>query len=188
MFRILESQAPAKQTATDTINTLIDRLQSVTLLEDRRAAIQGLRSFAKIYPASVASGALRPLISSLRNDREDVDTLKVVLETLLGLFSPDASSPEASDEIALWLSDEFTQRQDNITALLDLLDTRDFYSRLYSLQLMFQISSGRPERTQECILTAPLGIPRLVSALGDTREPVRNGTHQTVSQVFRGIL
>ncbi|KAL4879353.1 p115 like vesicle tethering protein [Aspergillus karnatakaensis] len=39
---------------------------------------------------------------------------------------------------------------------------------------MFQISSGRPERTQECILTAPLGIPRLVSALADAREPVRN--------------
>ncbi|PTU23079.1 hypothetical protein P175DRAFT_0515046 [Aspergillus ochraceoroseus IBT 24754] len=174
MFRILESQAPAKQTATDTINTLSSRLQSATLLEDRRAAIQGLRSFAKIYPASVASGALRPLISSLRNDREDVDTLKVVLETLLMLFSPDESSPEASDEIALWLSDEFTQRQDNITALLDLLDTRDFYSRLYSLQLMFQISSARPERTQECILTAPLGIPRLVGALGDAREPIRN--------------
>lgn len=174
MFRILESQAPAKQTATDTINTLSNRLQSATLLEDRRAAIQGLRSFAKIYPASVASGALRPLISCLRNDREDVDTIKVVLEALLMLFSPDKSSPEASDEIALWLSDEFTQRQDNITALLDLLDTRDFYSRLYSLQLIFQISSARPERTQECILTAPLGIPRLVSALSDAREPVRN--------------
>ncbi|KAF9886288.1 hypothetical protein FE257_011547 [Aspergillus nanangensis] len=174
MFRILESQAPAKQTATDTINTLTSRLQSATLLEDRRAAIQGLRSFAKVYPASVASGALRPLISCLRNDSEDVDTIKVVLETLLMLFSPDEKSPEASDEIALWLSDEFTQRQDNITALLDLLDTRDFYSRLYSLQLMFQISSARPERTQECILTAPLGIPRLVSALGDARDPVRN--------------
>nr|XP_001392793.2 intracellular protein transport protein (UsoA) [Aspergillus niger CBS 513.88] len=174
MFRILESQAPAKQTATDTINTLTGRLQSATLLEDRRAAIQGLRSFAKSFPASVASGALRPLINSLKDDREDVDTLKVVLETLLMLFTPDENSPEASDEIALWLSDEFTQRQDNITALLDLLDTRDFYSRLYSLQLMFQISSARPERTQECILTAPLGIPRLVSALGDAREPVRN--------------
>ncbi|KAE8353625.1 p115 like vesicle tethering protein [Aspergillus coremiiformis] len=174
MFRILESQAPAKQTATDTINTLSSRLQSATLLEDRRAAIQGLRSFAKIYPASVASGALRPLICCLRNDREDVDTIKVVLEALLMLFSPDESSPEASDEIALWLSDEFTQRQDNITALLDLLDTRDFYSRLYSLQLIFQISSARPERTQECILTAPLGIPRLVSTLSDAREPIRN--------------
>ncbi|KAL2855886.1 hypothetical protein BJY01DRAFT_195644 [Aspergillus pseudoustus] len=39
---------------------------------------------------------------------------------------------------------------------------------------MYQISSARSERTQECILTAPLGIPRLVGALGDSREPVRN--------------
>lgn len=174
MFRILESQAPAKQTATDTIDVLSSRLQSATLLEDRRAAIQGLRSFAKLYPASVASGGLRSLISSLRNDGEDVDTTKVVLETLLMLFTPDESSPEASDEIALWLADEFTQRQDNITILLDLLETRDFYSRLYSLQLMSHISSARPERTQECIFTAPLGISRLVNVLTDTREPVRN--------------
>lgn len=124
MFRILESQAPAKQNATDTINVLSGRLQSATLLEDRRAAILGLRSFAKIYPASVASGALRNLISSLSKDVEDVDTTKVVLETLLMLFSPNGSSvsvihydavladlyqPEASDDIALWLADEFTQ-------------------------------------------------------------------------------
>ncbi|KAJ5500758.1 Armadillo-like helical [Penicillium expansum] len=174
MFRILESQAPAKQTATDTIDVLSNRLQSATLLEDRRAAIQGLRSFAKLYPASVASGGLRSLISSLRNDSEDVDTIKVVLETLLMLFTPDESSPEASDEIALWLADEFTQRQDNITTLLNLLEAREFYSRLYSLQLISHICSARPERTQECIFTAPLGISKLVSVLTDAREPVRN--------------
>ncbi|EGC43651.1 conserved hypothetical protein [Histoplasma capsulatum var. duboisii H88] len=174
MFRILESQVPARQTATDTINTLSNRLQSATLLEDRRAAILGLRSFAKEYPASVSSGALRPLINSLRKDAEDVDTIKVVLETLLMLFSPNDNSPEASDEIALWLADEFTQRQDNITILLDLLDSKEFYSRLYSLQLMSYISSARPERTQECIFTAPLGISRLVNVLSDAREPVRN--------------
>ncbi|KAJ5961189.1 Armadillo-like helical [Penicillium vulpinum] len=174
MFRILESQAPAKQTATDTIDVLSSRLQSATLLEDRRAAIQGLRSFAKLYPASVASGGLRSLISSLRNDSEDVDTIKVVLETLLMLFTPDESSPEASDEIALWLADEFTQRQDNITTLLDLLEDREFYPRLYSLQLISHICSARPERTQECIFTAPLGISKLVRVLTDAREPVRN--------------
>ncbi|KAJ5162736.1 uncharacterized protein N7500_004566 [Penicillium coprophilum] len=174
MFRILESQAPAKQTATDTIDVLSSRLQSATLLEDRRAAIQGLRSFAKLYPASVASGGLRSLISSLRNDSEDVDTIKVVLETLLMLFTPDESSPEASDEIALWLADEFTQRQDNITTLLNLLETREFYSRLYALQLISHICGARPERTQECIFTAPLGISKLVGVLTDAREPVRN--------------
>ncbi|KAJ5937738.1 hypothetical protein N7454_004080 [Penicillium verhagenii] len=174
MFRILESQAPAKQTATDTIDVLSNRLQSATLLEDRRAAIQGLRSFAKLYPASVASGGLRSLITCLHNDSEDPDTIKVVLETLLMLFTPDENSPEASDEIALWLADEFTQRQDNITILLDLLESKDFFSRLYALQLMSHISGARPERTQECIFTAPLGISRLVGVLTDAREPVRN--------------
>lgn len=171
---MLEAQAPAKQTATDTIVTLSSRLASATLLEDRRAAILGLRSFAKEYPASVASGSLRGLISCLTKDAEDVDTIKVVLETLLMLFNPNEQSPEASDEIALWLADEFTQRQDNITILLDLLESHDFYSRLYSLQLIQAISSARPERTQECVLTAPLGTTRLVATLDDPRDAIRN--------------
>ncbi|KAL1638828.1 Vesicle-mediated ER to Golgi transport protein [Diplodia intermedia] len=174
MLRMLEAQAPAKQTATDTINTLCSRLASATLLEDRRAAILGLRSFAKEYPASVASGSLRGLIAALTKDAEDLDTIKVVLETLLMLFNPDENSPEASEDISLWLADEFTQRQDNITLLLDLLEATDFYSRRYSLKLLKAISELRPERTQECILSAPLGIPRLVAALDDPRDAVRD--------------
>ncbi|KAK5105968.1 Vesicle-mediated ER to Golgi transport protein [Lithohypha guttulata] len=174
MLRILESQAPAKQTATDTINTLSSRLSSATLLEDRRAAILGLRSFAKLYPASVASGALRDLIAGLRRDGEDPDTLKAVLETLLMLFDPDAKSPEASEDIPLWLADEFTQRQDNVTALLDLLDTGEFYLRLYSLQILSQICAARSQRTQEAIFSAPLGVSRITSVLDDRREAVRN--------------
>ncbi len=92
MFGILQSQAPTKQTATDAINTLSSRLLNGRLLEDRRAAILGLRSFAKEYPASVASGALRGLIGSLSRDGNDVDTVKIVLETLLTLFSPNDDS------------------------------------------------------------------------------------------------
>ncbi|KAK7398750.1 Vesicle-mediated ER to Golgi transport protein [Neonectria punicea] len=166
--------APAKQSVSETITVLSGRLSSATLLEDRRAAILGLRSFAKDFPASVASGALRSLIGSLSKDGEDVDTVKVVLETLLMLFSPNEDSPEASEEIALWLADEFTQRQENITLLLDFLETADFYSRLYSLQLLAAILSARTERTEECVFTAPLGISRLVSVLDDQREAIRN--------------
>ncbi|KAF4833060.1 Intracellular protein transport protein USO1 [Colletotrichum siamense] len=172
MFSI--STAPAKQSVGETITVLSGRLSSATLLEDRRAAILGLRSFAKDFPASVASGALRSLIGSLSKDAEDVDTVKVVLETLLMLFSPNEDSPEASEEIALWLADEFTMRQENITLLLDFLDSSDFYSRLYSLQLLAAILSARTERTEECVFTAPLGISRLVAALDDSREAVRN--------------
>jgi hypothetical protein len=120
-------KTPPLQTATATIDTLCGRLQSATLLEDRRAAILGLRSFAKQYPASVASGSLRELITTLRrdglgeavgskdkdadaNDVEggDVDTIRLVMETLLMLFNPDSNSPEAGDEIAFFLADEFS--------------------------------------------------------------------------------
>ncbi|TWU78936.1 hypothetical protein ED733_007999 [Metarhizium rileyi] len=171
MFSI--STAPAKQSVSETITVLSGRLNSATLLEDRRAAILGLRSFAKDFPASVASGALRCLIGSLAKDGDDVDTVKVVLETLLMLFSPNESSPEASDEVVLWLADEFTQHQEHITLLLDFVESNDFYSRLYSLQLLAAILLARTERTEECIFTAPLGISRLVSTLDDQREAVR---------------
>ncbi|TGJ85447.1 hypothetical protein E0Z10_g3292 [Xylaria hypoxylon] len=174
MFSSIAAAAPAKQSVGDTITVLSGRLASATLLEDRRAAILGLRSFAKDYPASVASGALRSLIGCLSADGEDVDTVKVVLETLLMLFSPNQDSPEASEEIALWLADEFTQRQENITLLLDFLETADFYSRLYSLQLLVAILAARTERTEECISLAPLGIPRLVAVLDDRRDAIRN--------------
>ncbi|TVY58600.1 Intracellular protein transport protein USO1 [Lachnellula cervina] len=172
MFNI--ASAPAKQSVGETISTLSSRLASSTLLEDRRAAILGLRSFAKDYPASVASDSLRELIASLSKDGEDVDTVKVVLETLIMLFNPNENSPEASEEITLWIADEFTQRQDNITLLLDFLDTNDFYARLYSLQLLSAILASRTERTEECIFTAPLGISRLVAVLDDRREAIRN--------------
>ncbi|KAA8565890.1 hypothetical protein EYC84_009703 [Monilinia fructicola] len=84
----------------ETISVYASRLTSSTLLEDRRAACLGLRSFAKDYPASVASEALRGLIATLRNDGEDVDSIKVILETLLFLFNPNQNSAEASEELA----------------------------------------------------------------------------------------
>lgn len=86
---ILQSQAPAKQDATSTIHTLCLRLTSSSLVEDRRAAILALRSFAREYKELVASDGLRGLIGTLARDSEDVETAKVVLETLLLLFKRD---------------------------------------------------------------------------------------------------
>jgi hypothetical protein len=170
MFAI--ATPPARQSVSTTISTLSSRLSTATLLEDRRAAISGLRSLAKEYPASVASEALRGLIGSLSKDGEDVDTIKITLETLLMLFSE--SSPESSEQIVLWIADEFTQHKENINLLLDFLDSNDFYSRLYSLQLISAILASRTERTEECIFMAPLGISRLVAVLDDRRDAIRN--------------
>lgn len=167
-------KAPVKQTATDTIAVLATRLSSATLLEDRRAAILGLRSFAKQFPASVSSSGLKDLIACLHKDGEDLETIKTVLETLLMLFESDETSPESSDEITLWVADQFAQQQVNITVLLDLLENHDFYPRLYALQILSHVSSARPERTQESVFAAPLGVSRITAVLDDKREAVRN--------------
>ena len=70
------------------------------------------------------------------------------------------------------------QRQDNALLLLSLLDPTspyaDYYSRLYSVQILSAICESRPERLQECILSAPLGVSRLVGTLDDARDAIRN--------------
>ncbi|KAK6518538.1 hypothetical protein TWF506_005677 [Arthrobotrys conoides] len=171
---ILANQAPPKQTAAATIATLCDRLLHATLLEDRRAAVQGLRSFTREYRESVASGGLRGLIGTLAKDIDDVDTVKVVLETLINLFASDSQNSDTPDDIALWLTDEFTQKQENINLLIDLLDKSDFYERLYALRILVALLKNRPDRARDCIYTAPAGIERLIATLDDGREIIRN--------------
>jgi hypothetical protein len=79
------------------------------------------------------------------------------------------------DYIALWLTDEFTQKEENILAVLDIVqNSTDFYSKLYALQLLAAIISNRPRRAQECIFASTVGISTLVSALDDLRDMVRN--------------
>jgi hypothetical protein len=103
-----------------------------------------------------------------------LDTIKIVLETLLMLFDPDEASPESSDEITLWVADQFAQQPVNITVLLDLLENHDFYPRLYALQILSHVCAARPERTQEAVIAAPLGVSRVTAVLDDKREAVRN--------------
>ncbi|KAK9368764.1 p115 like vesicle tethering protein [Lipomyces kononenkoae] len=172
---LAQTQPKQNNTATDTITKLCDRLLNSTLLEDRRAAVLGLKGFCRDYREAVVTGGLRGLIAELQRDRLDTETVKATLETVLLLFIRDKSSQPADvDYIALWLADEFTQREENITLLIDILENKDFYVRLYTLQLLAAILSNRTERTQHCVFAAPLGISRLVSTLDDHREAVQN--------------
>jgi len=62
---------------------------------------------------------------------------------------------------------------------LECLESSDFYSRLYALQLLTNLLKARPALIQKCLLSSALGISRLVASLNDNREAVRNGTYIT---------
>lgn len=72
-----------------------------------------------------------------------------------------------------------------MTVLLDLLDTPDLYSRLYPLQLIRACADARPDRTQECIQTAPMGTSRLAAMLDDPRDIIRNEALVVLSDLTR---
>jgi hypothetical protein len=59
---------------------------------------------------------------------------------------------------------------------LECLESTDFYSRLYALQLLSNLLKARPTVIQKCLLSSATGISRLVVSLNDNREAVRNET------------
>ncbi|SCU94397.1 LAME_0F07316g1_1 [Lachancea meyersii CBS 8951] len=79
-------QPPKVQSVDDTIPTLCDRVENATLLSDRRSAVLGLKSFSRNYREAVIASGLKPLITTLKKDVADEDSVKAILETLLILF------------------------------------------------------------------------------------------------------
>lgn len=77
---------PKMQAAEAAIITLCDRLAHSTMLEDRRAAMLSLKGFAHDKRELVASNGLKGLINSLRQDKNDPETIRACLETLIILF------------------------------------------------------------------------------------------------------
>ncbi|KAE8171995.1 p115 like vesicle tethering protein, partial [Yarrowia lipolytica] len=204
---IRDSQ-PKTQSADHAIPTLCDRLTHATLLEDRRSAVLALKGLSKEYREAVAAGGMRGLISALTKDNDDDETVRASLETLLILFlgndsddrstrgsltrrglkyiSPLLRDTSSIDFIALWLTDEFSQNNENFATLIGLLSSHDTYIRLYTLKLLAAVVQNRSERVQECILEVPDGLMNLVAGLDDPTEFVRSECIIVLSSLVLG--
>ncbi|KAG1472429.1 hypothetical protein G6F56_001544 [Rhizopus delemar] len=79
-----------------------------------------------------------------------------------------------SDERGYKFTDYFIEDSNNVTVLVDILEEFDFYVRYNTLKLLSTLLSNRGKRIQECILTNPMGISRLVDLLDDKRDIIRN--------------
>ncbi|BFZ63255.1 Vesicle-mediated ER to Golgi transport protein [Saitoella coloradoensis] len=171
------SAQPQQQSADETIAKLCDRLEYSTLLEDRRAAVLGLKGFSRDFKEQVATGGLAGLILTLTRDAGDLDTLKAALETLLVLFYRDSNDPRSTDpskDFQTWMADAFISAPQNISSIIEILDQNDFYVRLFALQLLANLMGVRGNNMKELMFADPTALSRLVATLGDGREAVRN--------------
>jgi len=98
------------RTVAETIETLTERLQTSTLLSDRRDACRGLRSLAKDYRVEVCAQAMEALLQAIKNDRQDSEIVNYCLDSLNYIISgtlgdspaatwPDADTSQISDQI-----------------------------------------------------------------------------------------
>ncbi|KAJ3161068.1 Vesicle-mediated ER to Golgi transport protein [Geranomyces michiganensis] len=114
----------------------------------------------------------------------DVDIVKASMETLniLCTAETDAESPnppsgqskKGTEDLEIMFTEIFTKDAGNVTLLLDILEEVDFYVRFYTVQLLNTLFLHSGSRLQDCILTSPLGISRLIDLLDDRREIIRN--------------
>lgn len=75
------------RTVAETIETLTERLQSSTLLEDRRDACRALRSLAKDYRVEVCAQAMDVLLLTIKTDRHDTEMVNYCLDSLNYIIS-----------------------------------------------------------------------------------------------------
>ncbi|KAG7163979.1 General vesicular transport factor p115-like [Homarus americanus] len=193
---VLGTPQPGHQpTGAETVERLIDRVQSSTLLEDRRDGCRALKAMSRKYRVLVGAHGMDTLTQVLEADRSDHEIVNYSLETLVNITSPEEYPEEAEDEgittddqtsaVGEQFTEIFTKRQENIELLVSLLDEFDFKVRYPAVKLLTNLLENRPKDLQEVILVIPSGVSKLMDLLSDSREVIRNDTLLLLTQLTK---
>lgn len=158
------------------VERLVERLQSSTLLEDRRDACRALKSLSRKYRVEVGAQGMDAILHILSIDRIDSEIVAYCLESLLNVTSPTLldDENESMKDVGHQFTEIFTKKSDNISVLLNLLDEYDFRIRLPLIRLFTNLLINQSKEMQDLLLISPMGISKLMDLLSDTREVVRN--------------
>lgn len=185
----------------EAILILSNRLQHSQLSLDRRSAVLGLRSFSRQYREIVVEYGSKTLLKTLALEKDDIITLRAVLETILILFMKGAETGEDTrgwinsrsrsqsgkypsprllgtievDQFSLWLADESTSSAEYLSCLIELVqNNEDFQMRSYAIQLLEALLIARPSKTKDLFTEIPSAISMVVSVLNDASDQIRS--------------
>ncbi|WWC94540.1 hypothetical protein V866_001386 [Kwoniella sp. B9012] len=171
-YNQLRGDLGAPQTATETIDKLVERINTSAAVEDRRTAVLGLKGLSRDWKEDVGIRAMTPLIAVLEHDAPfDVEIAKAALESLMQLC--ETAEKPAKDDLGLKFTDAFLEQPKPLHSLLSLLsNSPSFYPRFYSLQFLSQLLTSRPAVAQSYIMSAPPpGVDGILSVLDPAPPP-----------------
>ncbi|XP_043477147.1 general vesicular transport factor p115 [Leptopilina heterotoma] len=175
----------------DTVERMVDRLQSSTLLDDRRDACRGLKALSRSYRLEVGAQGMDSLRQVLEMDKTDCEITGLALETLCNITHPETFDEEVEkygprNKIGEQFTEIFTKQQDSIGLILSFLEEFDFKVRYPALKLLSHLLINKPKNIQEIILVSPMGVSKLMDLLADSREVIRNDVLLILIQLTKG--
>lgn len=170
---------------------LVDRVQSSTMLEDRRDACRALKALSKKYRVEVGAQAMLALSQVLESDRTDNEIVGYCLDTLCNVTSPEqfdeeADNPHVTVNIGEQFTEMFIKTPENISVVLSHLEEYDFRVRWSAIKLLTCLLANRTKEIQEVVLVSPMGVSRLMDLLVDSREIIRNDALLLLIQLTKG--
>ncbi|XP_043577732.1 general vesicular transport factor p115 isoform X1 [Bombus pyrosoma] len=175
----------------ETVERLIDRLQSSMLLDDRRDACRALKALSRTYRIEVGAQGMCALRQILEMDRTDCEIIGLALDTLCNITNPKAFDEEVDQywpniKVGEEFTEIFIKDTDSVGLILTLLEEFEFKVRWPALKLLMNLSTNRLKDIQEIILVSPMGVSKLMDLLSDSREVIRNDVLLLLIQLTKG--
>ncbi|CAH2012278.1 unnamed protein product [Acanthoscelides obtectus] len=178
---VLGAPPPGTQpTGAETVERLVNRVSTSTLLEDRRDACRALKALSKKYRLEVGAQGMDILTQVLELDRSDCEIVGYCLDTLCNITSSEVFEEESENNInkQVNVGEQFTEmflkNPENVTLVLSFLEEYDFRVRWPAVKLMTSLVMSKPKEVQDIILVSPMGVSKLMDLLLENREVVRN--------------
>ncbi|XP_054728710.1 general vesicular transport factor p115 [Anastrepha obliqua] len=189
---VLGTTEPGQQpSAAETVEKLVDRVVSSTLLDDRRDACRALKALSRKYRIEVGAQGMPALVQILKHDCQDSEIISYALDALCNIttseeFDEEADNPVVSVNIGEQFTEMFIKVPDHVTLVMGYLEEYDFRVRRAAIQLITTLIANKTRDLQEIILVSPMGVSKLMDLLTDSREVIRNDALLLLIQLTKG--
>lgn len=173
------SQPGSTPTGAETVERLVDRVISSTLLDDRRDACRALKALSKKYRVEVGAQGMDAFRQILELDRTDCEIIGYCLDTLCNItaseiFEEEQEHHQLSVNVGEQFTEMFIKNTDSVSLVLSFLEEYDFKVRWPAVKLLTNLLANKQKEIQEIVLVSPMGVSKLMDLLSDSREVIRN--------------
>ncbi|KAL3307741.1 Vesicle-mediated ER to Golgi transport protein [Cichlidogyrus casuarinus] len=184
------NEESADSNAVETIEKLIERLNTSARSEDRRDGMRAIKALSKDYRLEVGTNAIFICAEIIEKDGDDIELASFAVETLYNIMcdsNNERIEPQRLVNIPTDLGSQFTEMfakdPKNIKHLFNLLDSYDLHLRRSVIRLIALMLSNKPKEMQHYILECPNALQKAIDVLSDAREVVRNEAILAITQL-----